>query len=887
MTGRAATPGVAPPPGYRAGWADSRLPLALLPVVLLVAVLAELCLVNAGETPEGILTDAASGLAFSLAGLVAWQRRPVNRVGPLMLGIGLTWFGGDILFAPVPLVGPLSFLSQAAARVLFAWLLLAFPSGLLESTLHRWAVGMIAALAVALALLQLATLNPATLCPCPPSPIAYAATWPVADELDNASAAVGMGMTVLLVPLVVRRIVVASAPARRPLLPVLLGGAFSLLSVLPDTLARLSGTAPQPITWLPIVWVALPIGFLVALLDARMARAAVADLIMDLEEMPGPQPLRVRSASDAAVVSSHQSEARPGRGAVATIGLLGVGLGIFLVLIAYGQVGEDAPALWAFLYCWVTLSYLAAGLIAWRRRPESRLGPLMLLAGFGTFISFLGFSTNDLVFTLGTAGDLLPPVLFLHVFLAYPTGRLRGGADRTVVVAAYLAAALTIPEMLLGTGGDGNLLAIFRAPNAAEFLEQLQLVVLALAMLAGIGVLVGRRLSGPRPIRPAFGWLVDAFAVGLLMLAILLTAANARWTGLQTPLRITTFFIVGLAPIVFLVGLLQARLVRSSVGDLLVEMGSNPGPTRLQQAVARALRDPSATVLYWLPELRAYADARGQREERAAEPGRSVTPVQRDGATVAALVHDPALDDEPQLLAAVARAVGMAVENSQLQVELQARLADVRASRARIVTAGDAERRRLERDLHDGAQQRLVALSLALRRAQNRLEPGGDTALEASLDDAAQLVHDALAELRELARGLHPAVLTESGLSGALAGLAARSPTPVQLVEVSEERFGAEIEAAAYFLVSEALTNVAKHAPGASASVRVTRAADCLVVRVSDDGPGGAMARPGSGLQGLEDRMAAAGGGLRIAERTGGGTVVEGWIPLTEAAPGS
>jgi signal transduction histidine kinase len=886
MTGRAATPGVAPPPGYRAGWADSRLPLALLPVVLLVAVLAELCLVNAGETPEGILTDAASGLAFSLAGLVAWQRRPTNLAGPLMLGIGLAWFGGDVLYGPVPLVGPLSFLAQAAARVLFAWLLLAFPSGRLGSPLHRWAVGLIAALAAALALLQLATLDPAGLCPCPSSPIAFAAQWPVAGELDNASAAVGMGMTVILVPLVVRRLLLATPPARRPLLPVLAGGAFSLLSVMPDTLARLSGTVPQPITWLPIVWVALPIGFLLALFDARMARAAVADLILDLEDVQPPEPPAAELDLAPTRAPSGHVAARPRRWTVVAIGLLGLGVAVLLVTLAYGQVDEDNPGLWAFFFCWVELSYVAAGLIAWWRRPESRLGPLMLIAGFGTSISFFTLSQNAVLFTIGLAGDTLAPVLFLHVFLAYPTGRLHGGPDRVVVLGAYVAAAIAVPEMLLGLGGDVNLIALVRAPDAAELLQHVQLIALAALMLAGIGLLIRRRLSGPRPIRSASGWLVDSFAIGLLMIALLLTAANAQ-SDWAPRLRIATFFVIGLAPFVFLFGLLQARLVRSSVGDLLVDLGSNPGPSRLQEAVARALRDPSVTIVYWLPELEAFVDAQGRRADLADETGRSATTVQRDGATVAALTHDAALDDEPQLLAAVARAVGMTIENSQLQVELQARLADVRASRARIVTAGDAERRRLERDLHDGAQQRLVALSLALRRAQNRLEPGGDTALEASLDDAAQLVHDALAELRELARGLHPAVLTESGLSGALAGLAARSPAPVQLVEVSEERFGAEIEAAAYFLVSEALTNVAKHAPGASASVRVTRAADRLVVRVSDDGPGGAMARPGSGLQGLEDRMAAAGGGLRIADRTGGGTVVEGWIPLTEAAPGS
>jgi signal transduction histidine kinase len=346
------------------------------------------------------------------------------------------------------------------------------------------------------------------------------------------------------------------------------------------------------------------------------------------------------------------------------------------------------------------------------------------------------------------------------------------------------------------------------------------------------------------------------------------------------PLRMLTFAVIGLSPIVFLYGLLQARLVQASVGDLLVDLGANPGPVRLEEVAARALRDPSVSIVYWLQDLGEWTDARGQQIALVEEEGRSSTPVLRDGVTVAALRHDAALDDEPQLLLAVARAVGLAIENSQLQVELQARLADVRASRARIVEAGDAERRRLERDLHDGAQQRLVALSLALRRAQSSLPAGSDASLASSLDDASQLVREALAELRELARGIHPAILTEAGLAGAVASLAARAPISVEVLSVVDDRLPADVEAGAYFFVSEALANVAKHAPSARATVRVTRNAGRVEIEVSDDGPGGAAARPGSGLQGLEDRLAAIGGGLAVSSPRGAGTTLHGWIPI-------
>ena len=859
-----------------------RLPFLMLPLVLAVAAVAEASLANAEVPLDGVLTDAASGLAFSLAGLIAWQRRPRNRVGPLMTGIGLFWFGGDLLFAPVPLVGPLSLAAQAGARLLFAWLLLAFPAGRLDSQLHRWAVGLIGGLAVALAALQLVTLDPATLCSCPSSPFAFAADWPVASQVGDASAAVGMGMTVILVPLVVRRVLTASPAARRSLIPVLAGGIFSLLSVTPDLVARLSGTNPEPITWLPIVWVALPIGFLAVLLDARMARGAVADLIIDL---PSAAWVESGTRSEAATVNAGAGEPwQPGAWTMLGIGLLGLAVGLTLVILAFGRSGVETPFLWAFLACWVSLTYVGAGLVAWRRRPESRLGPLMVLAGFVTSINFLWWTSNDALVTIGLATQFLPPVLFLHVFLAFPDGRLRSRLDLAVVVAGYLTAALTIPSLMLGIDGEPDVLVVVRAPEVGGLILQIQLALLVGLMLAGITVLVWRRRTGPRPLRPALGWLVDGFAVGLLTIAVLLTAGFFGWEPLMEPLRMATFAFIGLSPIVFLYGLLQARLVRASVGDLLLDMGTNPGPVRLEEVAARALRDPSVSIVYWLQDLGEWTDARGERTAPEDAEGHSSTPVLRDGVMVAALRHDAALDDEPQLLLAVARAVGLAIENSQLQVELQARLADVRASRARIVEAGDAERRRLERDLHDGAQQRLVALSLALRRAHARIPDGSEASLAASLEDASQLVREALEELRELARGLHPAILTEAGLAGAVATLAARSPVPVEVVHVTDDRLPAEVEAGAYFFVSEALANVAKHAAGARARVRVARTDGRLEIEVSDDGPGGASWRPGSGLQGLEDRMAAIGGGFELRSPPGRGTTLRGWIPAGAAA---
>ena len=219
----------------------------------------------------------------------------------------------------------------------------------------------------------------------------------------------------------------------------------------------------------------------------------------------------------------------------------------------------------------------------------------------------------------------------------------------------------------------------------------------------------------------------------------------------------------------------------------------------------------------------------------------------------------------------------MALDHARLQAEVQAQLEQVRASRSRIVEAGDAERRRLERDLHDGAQQRLVTLSLALAMARDRA--AADPELESLIESASKEAREALTELRELARGIHPAVLTETGLGGAIQALAERSPVPTTIIAVPDGRFPAAIEATAYFVVSEALANVAKHAMAGSAEVTIREQPGRLVVQVSDDGAGGARPEKGTGLRGLADRVASAGGVLRVDSPPGCGTRLEADIP--------
>ena len=471
----------------------------------------------------------------------------------------------------------------------------------------------------------------------------------------------------------------------------------------------------------------------------------------------------------------------PARPVLWLIAVAGVTAAVVSVVVALGSDQLSAPEVQGGLMAWITLSYVFAGLVAWWQRPHNRLGPLMIAAGFGVFLSSLASADRALPYTIGVVFDLVAAVLFLHVFLAFPSGRLEGRVERALVGIGYFTAlGLQLVGMVLGGFGPDNLLAVFGEPETAYTLLRGQLLVLSAIALAGIAVLlVRRRRSGPH-LRRSLAWLADSFALALLMIAFLYTSAALGLVSGQPAfetIRRLTLFAIGLAPIVFLIGLLDARLARSAVGDLFVELRRELAPAELRAALARALRDPSLTLAYWLPEYESWADVDGRAVELPdGKHGRAATLVaDREDLPVAALIHDASLRDEPGLLDAVTAAAAIALENARLSVELHARLEELRGSRARLVEAGDSERRRLERNLHDGAQQRLVAIALQLRLLENRVsdDPAAAEMASAARDELSR----SLDELRELARGLHPAVL-EHGLGAALDALATRSKIP-------------------------------------------------------------------------------------------------------------
>jgi signal transduction histidine kinase len=335
-------------------------------------------------------------------------------------------------------------------------------------------------------------------------------------------------------------------------------------------------------------------------------------------------------------------------------------------------------------------------------------------------------------------------------------------------------------------------------------------------------------------------------------------------------------------PVAVVAVILRADLARGAIADLVVELGSMPTPARLRESLAHALGDPSLSVAYWSEAATAFVDHDGTiLDTQSPQPGMAISILERDGMPLAAITHDVTLLDDPGLVASLASAMRLAVENERLHAQVEAQLEEVQASRTRIVNAADDERRRLERDLHDGAQQRLVSLALALRLTKTRLGAEADETVIAELDRASEMARDALNELRDLARGIHPQVLTQAGLGPAIDSLAARSPVTVTVLTQLDGRLPASVESAAYFVVSEALANVAKHARATAAQVRVMSEHGWLHVEISDDGAGGAGPATGSGLRGLDDRVAAIGGTLSINSPAHGGTTLVARIPFS------
>jgi signal transduction histidine kinase len=574
------------------------------------------------------------------------------------------------------------------------------------------------------------------------------------------------------------------------------------------------------------------------------------------------------------------------RDALIALSALGVGAGA-----AYLVVGGDrepspaaASAALALLVGW---AYIGSGLVARRHRPENRLGWVMVFIGFAWFATFLADANASLAFTLGTALEDVYLIAFVYLVLSFPTGRLRGKLDRALVASAVVVGTVVELAWLLFADSHAvicadcpaNSFELVRNDRLANGLLQGQRVVGLVLSLFTLALLVARwRRASPaqrRAVAPVL-WTGGAM-FGALALSIVNDILDEPLGPGPSWTRSCVFAAI---PIAVLAVLLQRRLARGAVAGLVVELGKNAAAVDLREALGRALGDPSLELAYWIPARARYVGADGS-PVRLPEPHdeRVSTIVEREGEPIAALVHDAALRENVELMDSVCAAAALTLENERLRAELLAKLAELQASRARLVEATESERRRIERDLHDGTQQRLVSLAMTIGLAESKLakDPG---AVGPVLREAKEALTLALEELRELSQGIHPAILVERGLAAAIEDLARRAALPVRLNLAVEGPMAEQVEAAAYFVASEALTNAAKHSHASEVRLSVARDGETLVVQVSDDGIGGAgPSAGGSGLRGLADRIEAVGGRFTVSSPPGRGTTLRAEIP--------
>jgi signal transduction histidine kinase len=525
--------------------------------------------------------------------------------------------------------------------------------------------------------------------------------------------------------------------------------------------------------------------------------------------------------------------------------------------------------------------YLFAGVLVRRRRAHDLTGTLLLIAGALWFAQFLFLSPVGWLFMVGVAlGERhLAPVA--HLLLVLPDGQL-GRTARRLAVAVYVTAitlSLSTPFVLdracppLPCPGSRPTVA------APTWFQDVVLVVdqfgtALLALLVG-GFVVVRLARSDGAARRAIGPVLLAGAL------LVLVYASSQLALLPEPTGTWLYLAVNAAvPLAVLSGLAWARVHRGAVADLVLALDRGVGGDALREALARCLGDPSLRLLFPREGSdEGYFDADGRPARAAPGPGRAATTVTQAGRVIAVLDHDRALLNEPELLKAAAAASRLALHNARLTAQVRAQLDELQRSRTRLVLAVDQQRRRLERDLHDGVQQQLLTVALELGRLHQQVANDGHDQLGRSLERTRQDLEHAIDELRRFARGIHPQVLTDRGVPAALEAMAQRAPLPIT-IDTDLGRLPSAVESTLYLIAAEAVTNTIRH--GDATHLRIHARCDNghATLDISDDGQGGAQTSDGSGLQGLDDRVAALGGTISLDSPRGRGTRLHVDVPL-------
>jgi signal transduction histidine kinase len=566
------------------------------------------------------------------------------------------------------------------------------------------------------------------------------------------------------------------------------------------------------------------------------------------------------------------------------------GVACALSLAAPAFHGLPVHPLEQTIHAGVAAAYIGAGVVALLRRPGNAVGPLMAAVGFLWLVQDLYWVWLPLPITIATTLERFYQAVLANLALIFPTGRFPGRFERRVMVVLYtwtlgnnlVRMLFYEPDFEGCQGCPRNLLQVVHDRGAFRMVDHISTYGSTLVIVFAAAVIVRHWWRATRAARHVMApvlWMVGpavAFILGLELNDAVTLSAEAQHV-------IVDYLPAGLAvlPVGFLIGLLRTRLAYAQVGALLPELSSQLAPGRVRAALAATLHDPELELLYWSPASESYVDLEGQPREPFAGPGRALSPIEGETGPLAVMIVDKIALEEPALLQAAGAMARLALENERLQAEVRNQLVQLRSSTTRILEAGQDARRRIERDLHDGAQQRLLALSMTLGRARTRADAKGDAELGGFLERAAEDLQQAIGELRELARGIHPMLLTQEGLASALQALAERAPLPV-LVSAPPRRYPDTVESTTYFFVSEAVTNAARHSRASAVWVQLRVEDDQLIVRVRDDGIGGVEetgATGGSGLVGMRDRVIAVGGRMSVSSPPGGGTTLTARLP--------
>ena len=536
----------------------------------------------------------------------------------------------------------------------------------------------------------------------------------------------------------------------------------------------------------------------------------------------------------------------------------------------------------------VGFTAVAVSFAVWESSPGNRTGPLLVAYTVWLLCSPVRFIASPFWISLSWVAQLLIVAIFAHLILAYPSGRLTGRLDTGFVAVTYLYAvvfplaelAVAPASQLFGACLTGPCPATPPLVSADPALfARLQSIGSGIdaVLVAGFLALVARRLARSSPPRRRQFLPIAVIAVLAAGGYVADTFLPANTGGAWDVVDLIDHGVELAIAFAFLGSLYASRMSRSQVADLLSRLaGAQPGA--VEALLSRVLHDPGLRLGLWDRDRAMYVNAGGAPlVVPPADPGRVASIITGPDGPLGVLVHDRAALDDSRLMSAVLAGVRLALENEQLRARLHARLADVQASRARLVRAEEEARRRLERDLHDGAQQRLLGIGLALQLARKEVCDGTQAA--ELLDESGSELEAAIGDLRNLAHGIHPTVLTEQGLGAAVTALARRLAVPVEVGGITTGRLPAPVESAAYFLICEALQNTVKHARASQARISVVQADGLVRVEVSDNGIGGADPAAGSGLRGLADRVEAVGGRLSVDSQPGCGTTVRAELP--------